>query len=111
MKFIKRTAAVLALSAAMLSGPVQAVPVTVVGTTVSFTFDSALSGLFGVPMVTGDALFFTPTTYKAQSFNGTGFAAASQTFNITFYSGPGGGGAAGGRAGGGGGGGGGAGAS
>lgn len=42
MKFFKRTAAVLALSAAMLSGPVQAVPVTVVGTTVSFTFDSAL---------------------------------------------------------------------
>ena len=79
MKFFKRTAAVLALSAAMLSGPVQAVPVTVVGTTVSFTFDSALSGLFGVPMVTGDALFFTPTTYMAQSFNGTGFASASQS--------------------------------
>src|SRR3569832_1871303 len=83
MKFIKRTAAVLALSAAMLSGPVQAVPVTVVGTTVSFTFDSALSGLFGVPLVTGDTQFFTPTTYKAQSFNGTVFAAANQTNNNT----------------------------
>ena len=89
MKFFKRTAAVLALSAAMLSGPVQAVPVTVMGTTVSFTFDSALSGLFGVPTATGDALFFTPTTYKAQSFNGTGFAAASQTFNVTVNANPG----------------------
>lgn len=82
MKFFKHTATALVLSAVMLSGPVQAVPVTVAGATVSFTFDSALSGLFGVPTVTGDALFFTPTTYKAQSFNGTGFVSTSQTFNI-----------------------------
>lgn len=82
-KYIKQTAAALGLSAVMLSGHALAIPVTVAGTTVSFTFDSALSGLFGAPTVVGDALFFTPTAYKAQSFNGTGFAATSQTFNIT----------------------------
>ena len=89
MKYFTHTATVLGLSVAMLSGHALAVPVTVAGTTVSFTFDSALSGLFGAPTVTGDALFFTPTTYKAQSFNGSGFASASQTFNITVNANPG----------------------
>jgi hypothetical protein len=89
MKYLKHTAAVLALSAALLSGPVQAVPMTVAGATVSFTFDSALSGLFGAPTVAGDALFFTPTAYKAQSFNNTGFASVSQTFNIAVNVNPG----------------------
>ncbi len=82
MKHMKKLAAAILLLSQAISGTALAVPVTVAGTTVSFTFDSALSGLFGAPTVTGDALFFTPTTYKAQSFNGTGFASASQTFNI-----------------------------
>lgn len=82
MKLFKQTAVVLGLTAAMLSGQALAIPVTVAGTTVSFTFDSGLSGLFGTPTVVGDILSFTPTTYKAQAFNGSGFAAASQTFNI-----------------------------
>lgn len=82
MKHMNKLAAAILLLSQAISGTALAVPVTVAGTTVSFTFDSALSGLFGAPTVTGDALFFTPTTYKAQSFNGTGFASASQTFNI-----------------------------
>ncbi len=89
MKRMNKLAVGILLLGQALSGAAFAVPVTLAGTSVSFTFDSALSGLFGTPMVSGDALFFTPTTYKAQSFNGTGFASASQTFNITVNTNPG----------------------
>lgn len=89
MKRMNKLAIAILLLSQALSGTALAVPVTVAGTSVSFTFDSALSGLFGAPTVAGDALFFTPTTYKAQSFNGTGFASASQTFNITVNANPG----------------------
>ena len=84
MPFVKCAgAAVFALSAAMLSTPVLAVPVTVAGTTVNFTFDSALTGLFGAPSVVGDTFSFYPTSFKAQSFNGGGLVATSETFNVT----------------------------
>jgi hypothetical protein len=65
-----------------MSGQVLAVPITVSGTTVSFAFDSALVGLFGTPTVAGDSLFFTPTTFKAQSSSNAGFVITSQTFNV-----------------------------
>lgn len=89
MKHTNKLAVAILLLSQALSGTALAVPVTVAGTSVSFTFDSALSGLFGAPTVTGDALFFTPTTYVAQSFNGAGFASANQTFNITVNANPG----------------------
>lgn len=89
MKRMSKLAAGILLLGQTLSGVAFAVPVTLTGTTVSFTFDSALSGLFGAPTVSGDALFFTPTTYKAQSFNGAGFDSASQTFNISVSANPG----------------------
>ncbi|MCA1977665.1 MAG: PEP-CTERM sorting domain-containing protein [Thiobacillus sp.] len=68
-------------SSALLSGQAAAVPVTVAGATVSFTFDSALAGLFGAPTVSGDSLFFTPVNFKAFSSN-NGFVQAGQTFNV-----------------------------
>ena len=89
MKRMSKLAAGILLLGQTLSGVAFAVPVTLTGATVNFTFDSALSGLFGTPAVSGDVLFFTPTTYKAQSFNGSGFASASQTFNITVNANPG----------------------
>lgn len=83
MKLNKHTGRVISgLSALIFSGSALAVPVTVAGSTVSFTFDSALAGLFGAPTVTGDSIWFTPTTFVAQSLNGTGFTSTSQTFNI-----------------------------
>jgi len=82
MKRMSKLAAGILLLGQAISGVAFAVPVTLTGATVSFTFDSALSGLFGAPAVSGDTLFFTPTNYKAESFNGSGFASASQTFNI-----------------------------
>jgi hypothetical protein len=69
-------------SSALLSGQAVAASVTVAGNTVSFTFDSALTGLFGAPTVVGDSIFFTPTSFKALSSNREGFDFTSQTFNI-----------------------------
>lgn len=89
MKHMKILAAGILLLGQTIGGAAFAVPVTLTGATVSFTYDSALSGLFGAPAVAGDVLFFTPTTYKAQSFNGSGFASASQTFNVTVNARPG----------------------
>lgn len=79
----------LGLAAVSWGGTAAAVPVTVAGTTVSFTFDDALAGLFGTPGVAGDALLFTPTNFKAQAFNSAGIVSASQTFNVQVSANPG----------------------
>ncbi len=81
--------AVLGLSAAAWGGAAAAVPITVTGATVSFTFDDALAGLFGTPVAAGDALIFTPTDFKAQALNSAGIVAASQTFNVQVSANPG----------------------
>ncbi|MBI3432292.1 MAG: PEP-CTERM sorting domain-containing protein [Hydrogenophilales bacterium] len=89
MKRMNKLAVGILLLGQTISGAAFAATVTLAGTTASFTFDSALSGLFGAPTVIGDTLYFTPTTYKAQSFNGSGLASASQTFNIMVNANPG----------------------
>jgi len=84
MKAIKKSrAAILCLSVVLQSAPAFAVPVTVAGTNVSFTYDSALTSLFGTPVVTGDSFYFTPTSFKAESYNGVGIDSTSVTFNVS----------------------------
>lgn len=60
----------------------HAAPVTLSGHSVDFSFDDALLGLFGPASVSGDTLFFTPVNFKAQAFNGAGFALTASTMNI-----------------------------
>lgn len=60
----------------------QAALVTVNGTNVSFTYDNALLGMFGTPTVFGDSIFFTPTTFVAQSTNTTGQVIVNSTVNV-----------------------------
>ncbi|HNQ03404.1 MAG TPA: PEP-CTERM sorting domain-containing protein [Thiobacillaceae bacterium] len=79
---LKPIAIAALIASAALAGQAQAIPVTIAGSTVSFTFDDALTGMFGTPTVTGDLLYFTPTTFIAQSANGAGFDIANQTVNI-----------------------------
>jgi hypothetical protein len=79
---LKSAAILLTLAAAFQSGQVSAIPVTVSGASVSFTYDSALTGLFGAPTVVGDTFYFTPTTFTAQSYNGAGIVNTSATFNV-----------------------------
>lgn len=64
------------------AGYVQAAPVTLDGASFSVTYDDALVGLFGMPTLSGNTLFFTPTSFKAISTNGAGVSLASQTSNF-----------------------------
>lgn len=68
-----------------LSMSVAAAPVTMVGSTVTYSFDDALLGLFGMPTLVGDSLFFTPTTFKAEANGSTsllGFTAATMNIRV-----------------------------
>lgn len=82
MKRVNLLAASIFVLGQALSGAAAAASVTLVGSTVDFTFDDALLGLFGPATVSGDTLFFTPTAFDVQSLNGAGFALANETMNV-----------------------------
>lgn len=82
MKRMKTLTAGIFLLGQAFSGVVLAASVTLSGTTVDFTFDDAMLGLFGPANVSGNSLYFTPTNFKAQSLNGAGFALTNETMNI-----------------------------
>jgi hypothetical protein len=67
----------------LFSGMVSATPITLSSSTFSVTYDDSLLGAFGTPTLAGNTLFFSPTTYKTQSLNGTGTSTFSQTLNLT----------------------------
>lgn len=64
-----------------ISGSAQAIPFSISGDTVDFTFDNSLTGLLGAASVSGDILYFNPTNFKAQAQNGSS-ANPSQSFNV-----------------------------
>jgi hypothetical protein len=82
MNRVKTLTAAIFLMGQALSGAAFAASVTLAGTTVDFTFDDALLGLFGPAEVSGNTLFFTPENFKVQSLNGAGYALTSETMNI-----------------------------
>lgn len=75
-------AAVSGLLCAMHTLPAQASLITVTGTHVDFSYDSALLGLFGTPTVAGDNLFFSPTAFTASAANCAGLTTATATTYI-----------------------------
>ncbi|WP_206609544.1 VPLPA-CTERM sorting domain-containing protein [Thiohalobacter thiocyanaticus] len=69
------------LAALVLVCPVsQAAMITKHGTDVSFTFDD--STLFGDGTVVGSSIFFTPENILAESYDGAGIDAATDTLNL-----------------------------
>ena len=82
MKRVNLLAAGMLAFVQTLAGAAFAAPVTLPGSTVDFTFDDALLGLFGPATLAGDTLYFTPTAFDVQSLNGAGFALAKETINI-----------------------------
>ena len=79
------------LSAALLGAcmmcagivPAHAALQTLFGSTIDVTYDDTLMGLFGLPTIAGDTLFFTPIDFKNESANGIGFAlTVSSTLNL-----------------------------
>lgn len=82
MKRVKTLTAGIVLLSQTLAGAAFAASVTLSGTTVDYTFDDALLGLFGPASVSGNTLYFTPVNFSAQSLNGAGFALTNATVNI-----------------------------
>lgn len=78
-----RTRALAGLAASLLSSGAFAAMTTLTGSNVSFTFDSALVGLYGMPTVSGDSLIFTPTNFSALSTNGQGIVTKNGTLNVS----------------------------
>ena len=66
----------------VVSGTGNAALVTVEGKTVSFTYDNALTTLFGAPIIDGNSLLFLPTNFKAQSLDGGATALTSDSFQL-----------------------------
>jgi hypothetical protein len=78
----KKLAAGMTLLSQTLTGAAFAASVTLSGTTVDFSFDDTLLGLFGQANVAGDSLYFTPINFSAESMNGAGFDLTKQTVNV-----------------------------
>lgn len=53
---------------------VNATPVTLIGDTINYVYDDSQVALavFGTPTISGDAIRFTPSTFRAESLNGAG---------------------------------------
>lgn len=83
MKRVNLLAAGILVLSQTLAGAAVAAPVTLSGTTVDFSFDDALLGLFGMPVVSANnTLVFTPVGFDAQAFNGPKIDLTNQTMNI-----------------------------
>jgi hypothetical protein len=64
----------------MACGATQAATVVQMGSDVTFTYDDAT--LYGLGTVVGNSIFFSPTTFKAESLNTAGAVSQSATLNI-----------------------------
>jgi MYXO-CTERM domain-containing protein len=82
MKRVNLLASGIFLLGQALSVAAIAAPVTLAGSTVDFSFDDSLLGLFGPASVAGDTLYFTPRAFDVQSLNGSGFALSNETINL-----------------------------
>jgi hypothetical protein len=78
-KVIARSVCVCSLIICSFSS-VQAALVTAPGIDIQFTYDD--STLFGTGTVVGNSIFFLPTNFLAESYDGAGLDTAAQTLTI-----------------------------
>lgn len=67
-----------------LGGAANAATVQLCGPTVCYVYDSTQAAIanFGTPTLAGDSIFFTPTTFRAESANGAGIDIDDATFSF-----------------------------
>jgi hypothetical protein len=85
----KLSLASIGLTMTLISGSALATVQTVMGTNVFFQYDDAQMGLFGQPTVSGNSLFFTPSSFSAFSNNGQGLVQTNSTINVKIFAKPG----------------------
>ncbi|MFQ5635611.1 MAG: hypothetical protein ACE5G3_09835 [Gammaproteobacteria bacterium] len=72
---------IFGLALSLLATGAFAAPISQPGIDVTFSYDDA--SLFGTGTVVGNSIFFSPTTFKAESLNTAGVVTANETLNIT----------------------------
>ena len=72
---------VFTLALALLIGTANAATVTINGDDLKFTYDDA--SMYGQATVIGNTIFFTPTSFKAESLDGAGLIQATESLDIT----------------------------
>jgi hypothetical protein len=70
----------LAVTSLLLAFSSQAATITQFGTDVSYTYDDSTA--YGTGVVLGNAIFFTPSAFLAESLDGAGLATTTATLNI-----------------------------
>jgi PEP-CTERM motif len=72
-----------------ISGVAYAVPTTLAGAGFDVVYDSAATGLFGAPVISGNNVYFSPTNFKAQSTGTQGSVTVSSSvgFDIVPHAG------------------------
>jgi hypothetical protein len=60
----------------------NAATILLAGANFDVRYDSSSLGNYGTPTISGNVVYFTPTTFKAESLNGGGFATSSGTVNF-----------------------------
>jgi PEP-CTERM motif len=60
----------------------QAAMILLNGSTFDVRYDESTLGNYGNPSISGNIVFFTPTTFRAESLNGTGFSTSVGTVNF-----------------------------
>lgn len=82
---MKKILLAAAISGVLAAGGAQAASVTLSGSFFDVTYDDALTGLFGTPMLVGDTISWAPSGspgFTASSF-GDGIKVANSTFAVT----------------------------
>jgi hypothetical protein len=84
MNQFKRLAVIVAIAAGFGGGvsSAQAATVKLDGVAFDIYYDDTALDLFGTPTLSGDVLYFTPTSFKAESLNGAGVASTASTINL-----------------------------
>jgi hypothetical protein len=72
----------LAIGLCFVFSQANAATVLLTGASFDVRYDNATLGNYGTPSLSGNVVYFTPTTFKAESMNGSGFSTASGTINF-----------------------------
>lgn len=73
----------VSVASALSASVAMATPITLVGNSFDLIYDNSLAGLFGIPTLSNDSIFFTPVAFKAESLNGNGVVTANSTINLS----------------------------
>lgn len=80
---MKRTITTVAIfGAAVLAPAAESATVQLCGPTICYVYDDGQAAIanFGTPTLAGDSVFFTPTSFRAESLNGAGIDIDDATF-------------------------------